>query len=158
MKTITITDTAGMEQIISECRICFVGFAGPDGEPYVLPMNFAYHEGLIILHSAPFGTHLQILETNNRVCITFCTDGKLVYQHPDVACSYRMDSKSVVCKSTIRFEEELDKKEELLNIFMKKYSDKSFKYSLPALKNVKIWVAEVHEMTAKAFGQPHFRQ
>jgi hypothetical protein len=41
---------------------------------------------------------------------------------------------------------------------MKKYSDKSFKYSLPALKNVKIWVAEVHEMTAKAFGQPHFRQ
>jgi hypothetical protein len=41
---------------------------------------------------------------------------------------------------------------------MKKYSDKAFKYSLPALKNVKLWIAEVHEMTAKAFGQPHFRK
>ena len=54
MKTITITDSAEMEQIISECQICFVGFATPDGMPYVLPMNFAYHEGQIILHS----THL----------------------------------------------------------------------------------------------------
>lgn len=158
MKTIIITDSAEMEQIISECQICFVGFATPDNIPYVLPMNFAYHEGQIILHSAPFGTHQQILESNNRVCITFCTEGKLVYQHQDVACSYRMDSKSVICKATIRFEENLEQKEELLNIFMKKYSDKTFKYSLPALRNVKIWIADVHEMTAKAFGQPHFRK
>ena len=42
--------------------------------------------------------------------------------------------------------------------FMKKYSDKTFKYSLPALKNVKLWIAEVHEMTAKAFGQPHSKK
>ena len=73
MKTITITDSAEMEQIISECQICFVGFAAPDGTPYVLPMNFAYHEGQIILHSAPFGTHQEMLKVNNRVCITFCT-------------------------------------------------------------------------------------
>ena len=99
-----------------------------------------------------------MLKVNNRVCITFCTEGKLVYQHQDVACSYRMDSKSVICKATIRFEENLEQKEELLNIFMKKYSDKTFKYSLPALRNVKLWIAEVHEMTAKAFGQPHSKK
>lgn len=155
MKTVSIFDKDKMEQIIAACSICFVGFAGLDGTPYVIPMNFAYSEGQIILHSASFGTHQTMLEANNRVCITFCTEGNLVYQHSEVACSYRMDSKSVICSATVHFEEDLEQKEYLLNVFMKKYSEKTFKYSVPALKNVRVWVAHVHTMTAKAFGQPH---
>lgn len=158
MKTIALNDKSELEQIIDQCKICFVGLTANDGSPYVIPMNFAYYQDLVILHSAPIGSHVDMLARDNRICITFCTDGTLVFQHPDVACSYRMDSKSVICKAEVSFEEDLIKKEELLNIFMKKYSDKEFTYSLPALKNVKLWVATVNGMTGKAFGQPHFRK
>jgi nitroimidazol reductase NimA-like FMN-containing flavoprotein (pyridoxamine 5'-phosphate oxidase superfamily) len=153
MRTSIITDTSEIEEIIKQCDICFVGFIEADGSPYVIPMNFGYVDGDIILHSGLHGKHLNLLELDNRICVTFCSDRKLVYQHPDVACSYSMTSKSVLCKGKVTFVEDLDEKMELLNQFMKNYSDRTFKYSTPALTNVKVWRMKITEMTAKAFGQ-----
>ena len=112
-------------------------------------------DGVIYLHSAQEGRSISILERNPRVCITFSTDHDLVFQHPEVACSYRMRSKSVICWGEVRFEEDFDKKTEALDIIMKQYSDKEFRYSDPAVKNVKIWIVEMDEVTCKEFGAPH---
>jgi nitroimidazol reductase NimA-like FMN-containing flavoprotein (pyridoxamine 5'-phosphate oxidase superfamily) len=77
-----------------------------------------------------------------------------MYQHPDVACSYSMNSKSVLVKGKVTFIENLEEKEQAMNLFMKKYTQRSdFKYSLPALRNVKVWKVKVESITAKAFGQ-----
>jgi nitroimidazol reductase NimA-like FMN-containing flavoprotein (pyridoxamine 5'-phosphate oxidase superfamily) len=153
MRTTIISDTKEKEDIINQCDICFVGFIEVDGTPYVIPMNFGYSDGEIILHSGPEGKHLRLLELNNRICVTFCTERKLVYQHPDVACSYSMLSKSVVCKGSVTFIEDLAEKLRTMNLLMKNYSERTFKYSTPALTNVKVWRVKVDEMTAKAFGQ-----
>src|SRR5690554_676251 len=59
-------------------------------------MNFGYEEGVIYLHSAPEGRVIRALEQKADICITFSTDHALAFQHPEVACSYRMKSKSVV--------------------------------------------------------------
>jgi nitroimidazol reductase NimA-like FMN-containing flavoprotein (pyridoxamine 5'-phosphate oxidase superfamily) len=155
MKTYILSEMEQMQAIIDSCSICFVGMVDGDNCPYVIPMNFAFYGQSIILHSAPFGHHLDLIAKNNRVSVTFCSEGKLVYQHQDVACSYRMDSRSVICKGAVAFVEDIARKEELLHVFMKKYTDRSFQYSLPALRNVKIWIIEVEEMTARAFGQKH---
>ncbi len=153
MRTSIITDISEKEDVIRQCDICFVGITEADGTPYVIPMNFGYSDGEIILHSGPEGKHLNLLKLSNRICVTFCSDRKLVYQHPDVACSYSMLSKSVVCKGTVSFIEELPEKEKTMNLLMKNYADRTFKYSTPALTNVKIWRVTVDEMTAKSFGQ-----
>jgi len=154
MRTSFITDKQEIENIINQCVVCFVGITEADGTPYVIPMNFGYADNEIILHSAPEGKHLQLLALNNRVCITFCAEKKLVYQHPDVACSYSMLSKSVLCKGSVSFIEDLTEKEQALNVLMKNYAaDRPFKYSKPALMNVKVWRVSVDEITCKAFGQ-----
>ncbi|MEI7502531.1 MAG: pyridoxamine 5'-phosphate oxidase family protein [Paludibacter sp.] len=153
MRTSIITDQAEKESVINQCHTCFVGMIETDGTPYVIPMNFGYLNGEIILHSAPFGKHLELLALNNRVCVTFCTDGKLVFQHPDVACSYSMMGKSVLCKGSVTYIEDLKEKVETLNSMMQKFSDRIFKYSTPALMNVKVWRVKVDEMTGKSFGQ-----
>ena len=153
MRTSKITDKIEMERIISHCDIGFVGFVEADGSPYVIPMNFGYSDGEIILHSAPEGKHIELLALNNKVCITFCSERKLVFQHPDVACSYSMNSYSVLCKGSVCYIEDLVEKENKLNILMKNYTNRPFKYSKPALQNVKVWLVKVEEMTAKAFGQ-----
>lgn len=155
MKTYILENKSELQQIINDCSICFVGIANAESSPYVFPMNFAFIENEIILHSAPFGKHLELLKQNNKVCVTFCSEGKLVYQHIDVACSYRMESKSVICNGEVSFIEDLSEKEEKLNQFMKKYSDRPFRYSQPALQNVKVWRIIVTEMTGKSFGQKH---
>ena len=153
MRTRFITDKAEIEDIINQCNVCYVGLIEEDGSPYVIPMNFGYADGEIILHSAPEGKHISCLEKDNRVCITFSAEHELVYQHPDVACSYSMVSKSVLCKGKVTFIDDLDDKENKLNVLMKNYTDRPFKYSKPALANVKVWIVKVEEITSKAFGQ-----
>jgi len=153
MRTSFITDKKEIDEIIHQCDVCFIGLIERDGSAYVIPMNFGYAEGELILHSGPEGKHINLIGIDNRICVTFCSKRKLVYQHPDVACSYSMLSKSVVCKGKVTFIEDLTEKEAAMNLTMKNYTDKTFKYSKPALMNVKIWRVSIEEMTAKSFGQ-----
>lgn len=155
MKTLVHTEKEHIEATIRSCNICFVGMADTDGTPYVIPMNFGYHEGVIYLHSGQEGRSISILERNPKVCITFSTGHHLVFQHPEVACSYSTRSTSVIASGKVRFEEDLEKKTEALHIIMKQYSDKEFRYSDPAVKNVKIWVIEPETITCKEFGLSH---
>ena len=154
MKTVIIEDKQRVEEIISRCDICFVGITDQEGNPYVIPMNFGYQEG-VILHSGPTGSSIDMLKRNNNVCITFSTDHELVFQHPKVACSYRMKAKSVICRGKVGFIEDMDSKREALNIIMKHYSSREFVYSDPAVRNVKIWEIPISSVTAKEYAAPH---
>lgn len=155
MKTLVHTDKEVIEEVIGKCNICSVGMVDTDGTPYVIPMNFGYKDNTVYLHSAQEGRSIFILEKNPKVCISFCTDTDLVFQHPKVACSYRMRSQSVIGWGNVAFEEDLHKKVEALNIIMKQYSDKEFEYSHPSVVNVKIWKVEFEKITCKEFGAPH---
>jgi len=155
MKTIIIQEQKEINEIIKSCNICFLGLADTDGTPYVLPMNFGYKDDIIYLHSGPEGHLIDIVNRNNKVCVTFCTENKLVYQEPQVACSYRMKSKSVVAWGNVEFITDIKQKEEMLNIMMAQYSDMKFTYSLPALQNVKVWKIPVDKISCKAFAEPH---
>ena len=157
MKTVIIEDQQRVEEIISRCDICFVGITDQEGNPYVIPKNFGYQEGVIYLHSGPTGSSIDMLERNNNVCITFSTDHELVFQHPKVACSYRMKAKSVICRGKVGFIEDMDSKREALNIIMKHYSSREFVYSDPAVRNVKIWEIPISSVTAKEYAAPHKR-
>ncbi len=154
MKTVILEDRAEIENVIAHCDICYVGMV--DGnEPYVIPMNFGYKDNIIYLHSAPEGRCIRLLEKNNRVCITFSNGHKLVFQHPQVACSYRMKSHSVIAYGNVNFVEDKEKKVDALNIIMGQYSDKIFQYSDPAVVNVKVWTVEIDQISCKEFGAPH---
>jgi nitroimidazol reductase NimA-like FMN-containing flavoprotein (pyridoxamine 5'-phosphate oxidase superfamily) len=155
MKTLFIANSDEVKEIIRESVICYLGVSDKNGTPSVYPMNFGYKDGVIYLHSAPEGHLIDIINQNNQVCITFCTDTKLVFQHPQVACSYRMKSKSVLAWGKVEFVDEFEEKENILHILMSQYSDDEFKFSTPAVRNVKIWKIVVEKMTCKAFAEPH---
>ena len=155
MQTLIHTDKEVIEAIIMKADICFIGLVDPDNKPYVLPMNYGYKDHVLYLHSAPEGRLIDIVNKNNNICISFSIDNETVFQHPEVACSYRMTSKSVLVRGTVEFIEDTDRKREALDILMKTYSDKKFEYSDPAVKNVKIWKIPMDEVTCKEFGAPH---
>lgn len=155
MKTVVFEDKERIEEVISKSEICFVGMVDTGNTPYVIPMNFGYRDGVIYLHSGPEGRAINILNRNNQVCITFSIDHELVFQHPKVACSYRMKAKSVLCYGKVSFIEDLDDKRKALDIIMRHYSGREFQYSEPAVKNVKIWEVPVDRVSAKEYGVPH---
>lgn len=155
MKTVILQDKERIEEIINRSEICFVGMVDANNSPYVIPMNFGYRDGVIYLHSGPTGNSLDILSLNRNVCITFSVDHELVFQHPKVACSYRMKAKSVLCRGKVSFIEDISGKREVLDIIMSHYSDQKFEYSEPAVRNVKVWEIPIDEVSAKEYGVPH---
>lgn len=157
MKTITIEEKQAIEDIMSQCNECFVGIIDKEGLPYVVPMCFGYEDGILYLHSAPEGFLMESVAQNPAICVTFSTPSKLIFQHPDVACSYRLKASSVVCRGKVEFVDDsnLEEKARILNILMKQYSDKTFTYADPALRNVKVWQVLVDDISCKKFGVHH---
>jgi nitroimidazol reductase NimA-like FMN-containing flavoprotein (pyridoxamine 5'-phosphate oxidase superfamily) len=155
MKTLYIDNPEEIQQIIDACPICFLGVADPDGTPFVYPMNFGFENGIIYLHSAQESNLVDKVIQNNKVCITFCSDTKLVHQHPTVACSYSMQSKSIMAWGKVEFVEDLSEKERIFNVIMKHYSQEKFTYSEPALRNVRVWAIKAERIVCKSFGERH---
>jgi nitroimidazol reductase NimA-like FMN-containing flavoprotein (pyridoxamine 5'-phosphate oxidase superfamily) len=152
MKTFPILDQQRIEAIIKSCQFCSVGVVDENDVPYVIPMNFGYENNTIYLHSAQAGRSIRALEKNPNICVTFCTNPKIVYQNIEVACSYSAQSESVICEGKVVFVEDFDEKIHALNTTMKQYSDYTFDYSAPAVSNVKIWKVTIEKKSAKEFG------
>ena len=132
MKTITITDPTQIEEIIRKCPYCIVGITDLEGNPYTVPMN------LVTKHP--------------QVCITFCEGHELVYMHRQVACSYSMKSRSVICRGKVHFVEDMEEKRRVLDMLMKQYTENECKYAEPAVRNVKIWEVKVEKISCRSFG------
>lgn len=141
-----------MEEVIDQCKFCFVGFAAMDGTPYVIPMNFGYKDNVVYLHSGSVGRAKDILAENPKVCVSFCPDGKLVFQSSPMACSYSMKSVSVLVEGTVEFVEDMKEKENALSVMMNRFTNQPYRFSEPALCNVKVWKIRAEKMSAKSFG------
>lgn len=152
MKTIAITNPAEIEEIIRRCPYCMVGLTDEEGNPYVVPMNFAYEAGTIYLHSGPDGGKIEMARRHPQVCITFCEGHELVYMHQQIACSYSMKSRSVICRGMVRFITEMEEKRRVLNLLMRQYTDNECRMAEPAVRNVLIWEIKVEQMSCKSFG------
>ncbi len=152
MKTIAITNPTEIEEIIRRCPYCMVGLTDEEGNPYVVPMNFAYEAGTIYLHSGPDGGKIEMARRHPQVCITFCEGHELVYMHQQIACSYSMKSRSVICRGMVRFITEMEEKRRVLNLLMRQYTDNECRMAEPAVRNVLIWEIKVEQMSCKSFG------
>jgi nitroimidazol reductase NimA-like FMN-containing flavoprotein (pyridoxamine 5'-phosphate oxidase superfamily) len=151
MKARIINSQAEIDEIIGKCEACYVGMAD-EGQPYVLPFNFGYHEGVIYLHSAQEGKKIGILKKNNRVCIAFSTDHVLRYQSEQMACSYGMKYRSVLAYGRVEFLDDAGEKIRALDYFMKHYTARSFSYNDPAVNNVLVYRIVVEKFEGKAYG------
>lgn len=152
MRTRTIEEQEQIEAVIRECKVCYLAMNGRDGIPYVVPMNFGYENNVFYLHSGPEGKKLELLAADNRVRLIMNTGEELTFQHPDVACSYSMVSKSVMCTGKVEFIENFDEKIKALDIMIRHYTQRSFGYSAPAVKHIRILRIAAENITCKTFG------
>lgn len=61
-------DRETINRILDEALICHVGFA-EQGQPYVIPINFARTDDTIVLHGAKASRLLKYIEAGHPVCI-----------------------------------------------------------------------------------------
>lgn len=56
----------------------FLGTVDKDGCPYVVPLNYIYHDGHIIFHCALEGYKLDNIRNNPKVCFTVCVAQEMI--------------------------------------------------------------------------------
>lgn len=151
MRTLDIEKRAEINEVIQSCKTCYVAVS-VDNVPYVLPMNFALADDVVILHSDQSGRMWEALHKNPNVCINWTLGEELAWQDERSGCSYRMKSKSALVEGAVEFVDDYDEKERCLHLFMAQYSDRTFKFNAPAVKNVGIIKVHIEKISAKEFG------
>lgn len=151
MRTHFIHDRSEIDAILKQCKTCYVAMS-VDDVPYVLPLNFALDGDRVILHSAQHGRMWETIKKNPKVCINWTLGEELAWQDVQVGCSYRVKSKSVIIEGTAEIVEDMAEKERIIKQFMTQYSDLSFKFSAPSIRNVGVLIVAIEKLTAKEFG------
>jgi nitroimidazol reductase NimA-like FMN-containing flavoprotein (pyridoxamine 5'-phosphate oxidase superfamily) len=92
-------DRETIYQILDEALICHVGFV-QDGQPYVIPINFARVDDTIVLHGAKASRLLKHIEAGQPVCVeTTIVDGLVLARS---AFHHSVNYRSVVVFGTGR--------------------------------------------------------
>lgn len=121
-----ITDILAIEDIISRCDCCRLGFY--DGEEvYIVPMNFGICKEndvyTLYFHSAFEGRKIDLISKVNSVCFEMDTNYKLNATDDAWECSARFQS--IIGNGKISFVEEMSEKRKGLLALMQQHTKKS---------------------------------
>ena len=116
------TDKEQMEAILRDEYVGRLGLA-VDDEPYVVPINYTYVDGRVLVHCALEGRKLDFIRKNPNVCFEVSRQEGRPTPHAGDACDSPFDS--VLCFGTARIVEDVDERCELLNHLQVRFSTPS---------------------------------
>lgn len=152
MKNRIVENSDEILEIIAKCEVCYVSMIDIEGMPYVVPLNFGYENGVLYLHGAKEGKKIAALKHNPKVCVAFSTDHLLRYQHEQVACSWSMKYRSVLLYGEVEFINDEQERIEALNVMMRKYAKRDFKFNMPAVREVLPFKVVATKIEGRAYG------
>ncbi|MGE5313126.1 MAG: pyridoxamine 5'-phosphate oxidase family protein [Acidobacteriota bacterium] len=146
-----ITDPALIEHILSASHICRLAMVDQSGEPYLVPLNYACHEGALFFHSAAAGRKIDILRAHPRVCFEI-ESGVEVVPH-ELACEWTTKYRCVIGYGRVEFIEGEEEKRRVLELIMAQHGKpgpNAFKSG--QVRSLAIMKLTIDELTAKQSG------
>jgi len=142
-----IAEREVLEEILHKAPVCHLAMSDKD-QPYVVPLNFGYHDNALYFHCAQEGRKLDILKRNNRVCFEVDVDHELV--HGVSACEWGMKGRSVVGIGKACLIDDAVGKQQALDIIMKHYgAHEPFSYKGKGFEKALIIKVEIESMSGK---------
>ncbi|WP_017814173.1 MULTISPECIES: pyridoxamine 5'-phosphate oxidase family protein [Paenibacillus] len=164
-KEFTVEEQQELEQFLGEVSFGFLGLAGEDGWPRVIPLNFAYGNGVFYMHGSRAGEKMKLLREDNKVTFSAAREYALIpsyFTDEEMACPATAFFKSVTVRGHAEVVTDLEEKAMALGIFMQKLQPEGGydpittedpRY-IPRLKGVALIKIIPDEWTAKfKFGQ-----
>jgi nitroimidazol reductase NimA-like FMN-containing flavoprotein (pyridoxamine 5'-phosphate oxidase superfamily) len=145
-----ITDKEILEEILVKSQICRLGLVDND-EAYIVPVNYAYEDGLIYIHSAPGGRKIDILEQNNQVSFEIEFSSEIIKSI--LPCEWSSKYRSLMGRGSVSIENDIETKKRGLDLIMRKYgAGNDLKYSTSDLSRMIILKLKINSMTGKQSG------
>jgi nitroimidazol reductase NimA-like FMN-containing flavoprotein (pyridoxamine 5'-phosphate oxidase superfamily) len=144
-----ITQKVVKEEILRQTYVGRLGLVINEN-PYIVPMNFCYSQGVIYLHSHKDGLKIQELRKSPQVCFEVDEGEMITGENP---CDYSWEYTSVIAYGKASIIKDKDERLKALRLLSDKYSPgkgrlitKELIAKFDHLSLVKI---EVDEMTGK---------
>lgn len=144
-----ISEKVVIEEILLENQVGRLG-TSVNNNPYVVPMNFAYRDGKIYLHTHKNGKKVKDIQSNPQVCFEVDSGEMMEAEDP---CKFSWEYRSVIASGKARIVRDSEEKLEALRIISNKYSfGKGQSLDIEAVKKFQdLWIIEitVDKMTGK---------
>jgi uncharacterized protein len=141
-----IQDEKGIVEILEKGLVCRLGLY--DGQyPYVVPMNYGYRNGRMYFHCAREGRKIDILKTNDRVCIEVDIDTRVV--RGDTPCRWTAKYRSVIGFGRARILDDEREKKAGLDVIMAHYGGSGGEYDEKSLQRTSLIEVVLESMTGK---------
>ncbi|MEQ8200459.1 MAG: pyridoxamine 5'-phosphate oxidase family protein [Syntrophomonadaceae bacterium] len=149
MPKMWMQDKTEMDEFLAEMAFGFLGLSQGE-KPYVVPMNYAYHNDRIYLHAALKGLKLEYLNNNPSVCFTVAAMDQLIPDHGD-PCNYSVRYRSVMARGKARLLLDPDEKINALAVLAAKYAKGPASSPIDPKKAqvTSVIVIDIEEMTGK---------
>ena len=146
-----VTDREKIDEIISNCHCCRLGFYD-DGEVYIVPLNFGYAEKdgkrTFYFHGAKEGRKIDLISKTHAAGFELDTNYEL--HKGDTACRYSARFMSVIGTGRVEFVEERTEKEAALQAIMLHNTGREYwDFSDAMLDSVCVFKLEVKMISCK---------
>jgi hypothetical protein len=141
-----ITEAGELEEILTAAWFMRLGLCD-GGEPYVIPMNFAWEQGRIYLHCASRGRKLDVISRCSRVCFQADVDSRVV--PGDSPEDWTTHYRSVVGWGEARLVDDPGERLYALDLLMERHGGPPGPYSAGVLDRVTIIRIDIDRMTGK---------
>jgi len=145
-------ETGEIEDVLRNAEVCRIALC--DGDmPYLVPVNFAFHEGAIFIHSARNGRKTDIIGKNNRVCFEAETGCEVI--KGTRACDWGTRYRCVIGDGRAVIVEDGREKRAALDLIMRKYSGKNgHTYDDGRVDAIVIIRIDIENLSGKKSGYP----
>ena len=147
-----VSDAGLIESILNRGLVCRIGLCAK-GQPYVVPMNYAFQDDTLYLHSGPEGKKIDYIRQNPKICFEVDLDVELV--PGERPCKWGMKYRSVVGLGKAEILEERQAKREALNYLIEKYTrEEGQQLNTDSLEFVTVIKVDISELTCKQVSYP----
>ena len=148
-----VRDRAWADAVLAEEEVGHLALCDERG-PYVIPINYAYLDGTIVIHCATKGRKLDIIRKNPACCFAVDRHVDRVAYHAEKRCHYRYHS--VLVFGCARYVEDADERLGWIRRY-REHFDARLPWTVPADDGLDITTAErcgiilitIEEVTAR---------
>ncbi len=141
-----VTAQSAIEKILRAGKTCQLAFS-VDPVPYLVTLNYGYHDGVLYFHGAREGRKIDLIRENGQAAFTVALDLGLVKGAH--ACDWSVRFQSVVGHGQISLLETMAEKCQALDLFMAQYSADEFSYPDKMIQATAVFKLVISEMTVK---------
>lgn len=141
-----VTQVEVIAAIFAAGTVCQLAFSDQP-VPYLVSLNYAYHQGALYFHSANEGRKIELMQSTQTVAFTVVRNLGLIKGQS--GCTWTTRFQSVVGSGALTLFDNLDDKRRGLEIFMTHYSDEVFSFPDHMIEKTAVFRLDIDEMTVK---------